>query len=284
MIEFRSRFTDRSHLVVMSIVAAAVSAALVYLFLNINFIPNPASLERGLIDAFIKLLLAIAGVFFGIIITVFTYVLVFFRQSPGDESYGPPFRGFLPLEITWTLIPLAIVVWLSAYGAIVLDKMMAPGPGYQSTQTVYSLGAVVPAEVTVPEPAETELLVNVTASRFTWQFDYPAYGITSYELGVPVNRRVLFRLQSTDVIHSFWVQEWGPKQDAVPGLTTELRITPTKTGEYLVRCSQLCGDGHTYMTAPVHVTSAADFQQWVQQQSPAQPPSGQPPPPVQPQH
>jgi cytochrome c oxidase subunit 2 len=83
---------------------------------------------------------------------------------------------------------------------------------------------------------------------------------------LPVNQRVLFKIQSIDVVHSFWVQEFGPKQDAVPGLTTELRITPNTIGQYFVECSQLCGAGHTDMIAPVSVVTAQDFQTWVQQQ------------------
>jgi heme/copper-type cytochrome/quinol oxidase subunit 2 len=108
--------------------------------------------------------------------------------------------------------------------------------------------------------------IEVTAQRFSWQFFYPAYNVTSFELYVPVNQRLHFVMQSKDVVHSFWVQEWGPKQDIVPGMTTEVRYTPNVIGQYMVECSQLCGYGHTYMTAPVFVTSAADFQTWVTQQ------------------
>lgn len=262
----KRRLQDWHHLLIMCLIMAVLSGSLAYLFLHVNFIPNPASVERGLIDTFVKLLLAIAGVFFGVIITVFAYALIFFRRRVGDEGYGPPIKAFLPLEMTWTLIPLVIVIALSVHGAIVLDEMTAAGAGYRINQTVFSLGAIVRSEMTVQAPTQTEIVVNVTASRFAWQFEYPDYGIQSYELELPVNRRVLFRIQSKDVIHSFWVQEWGPKQDAVPGMTTELRITPTKTGDYEVRCSQLCGDGHTYMTAPVHVVSSDDFDTWVKQQ------------------
>jgi heme/copper-type cytochrome/quinol oxidase subunit 2 len=156
---------------------------------------------------------------------------------------GPPQRGYAPLELIWTLIPLAIVVALGAYGGIVLNNM------------------------TKLPPPQTELEVDVLAFRFGWQFTYPQYGgIQSFDLELQVNRPVLFKIQSKDVVHSFWVQQLGPKQDAVPGLTTELRLTPTQVGQYQVQCSQLCGYGHTYMTAPVQVASAGDFQKWVQQQ------------------
>ena len=101
---------------------------------------------------------------------------------------------------------------------------------------------------------------------YGWQFTYPEYNITTYQLNVPVNQRILIKLQSLDVVHSFWVPQWGPKQDAVPGITTEVRYTPDQMGQFTLYCSQLCGYGHSYMTAPVDVTSLSDFQTWVQQQ------------------
>ncbi len=96
---------------------------------------------------------------------------------------------------------------------------------------------------------------------------------------MPIDQRIQFNFHSKDVIHSFWVQPWGPKQDAVPGLSPVLMITPTELGQYLLQCSQLCGFGHTDMTAPVQVVSAADFSTWVKQQQssspPPTPPTGQ---------
>jgi mono/diheme cytochrome c family protein len=117
-----------------------------------------------------------------------------------------------------------------------------------------------------PGPPQTELEIDVLAFRYGWQFTYPEYNIITYQLNVPVNQRILIKLQSLDVVHSFWVPQWGPKQDAVPGMTTEVRYTPDQIGQFTLYCSQLCGYGHSYMTAPVYVTSLSDFQTWVQQQ------------------
>jgi cytochrome c oxidase subunit II len=247
---------------------ALISGGLAYLFLHIDFVPYPASVERGLIDNFIQVLLAIAGVFFGVIITVLGYSLIFFRRRKGDESDARPIRGNPFLELSWTIIPLAVILVISVYGAVVLDRMDSPGGAPGSTKSIFSLGAFVPGKAAVNSgnTSQTELVVNVTASRFAWQFYYPDYDINSYLLEVPVDVRIRFDIQSKDVVHSFWVQAWGPKQDAVPGLTPVLRITPTEIGQFLVQCSQLCGTDHTDMTAPVSVVSAADFETWVTQQ------------------
>lgn len=234
------RRSGRGHLIAMGIVAAVLSAVLFYVFFRTNIIPLPASRERGEIDTFLRVMFAIGSVFFAIIVTVYSYSLIFFRRPRADAA--PPARGNPALEMTWTLVPLAIVIGLSAVGGAVLARMGQAAP-------------------------QTELQVNVSAFRFGWRFTYPQYGnIASATLELQVDRRVHFEIQSLDVVHSFWVQELGPKQDAVPGMTTELYITPTKTGDYLVECSQLCGYGHTLMVAPVHVVSAADFESWASQQ------------------
>jgi cytochrome c oxidase subunit 2 len=233
---------DWHHILGLCLTIAILSGSLVFLFLRYDVIPYSYSVERGYIDNFLKILLSIAAVVFSIVIGVLGYSLIFFRRKPGDKSEGSPVRGFAPLERAWTIIPLIIVIGLAIYGAVILDKITAPGP------------------------PQTEMEVDVLAFRYGWQFTYPQYNVTSYELNVPVNQRILIKLQSKDVVHSFWVKEWGPKQDAVPGITTQVRYTPTKIGQYTVQCSQLCGSGHTYMTAPAIVISTGDFQNWVKQQ------------------
>jgi len=251
------RRQDWRHLLVICPVIAILSFALVFLFLRVNFIPNAGSTEREAIDSLLKLQFAIAGIFLAIVVTVFTYAIIFFRRRAGDKSDAVPISGNMALEVTWTLIPLAVVAVLGTYGAIVLDR----------------IGGHAPAMT----PDHSELQVDVIAFRFGWMFEYSGAGVRAFELELPVDRPVLFRIQSMDVVHSFWVQEFGPKQDAVPGLTTELRITPTKTGDFQVQCSQLCGSGHTAMVAPVHVVSDSDFQQWLLKQQKMPPKTTTPP-------
>jgi cytochrome c oxidase subunit II len=232
----------KKHLIIAASLAVVLSIGLGYLFYHLDFIPRASSAERTTIDQLLRTLFTIAAVFFSIIVVFFFYSLIFFRRKKGDDSEGAPIRGHSGLEFTWTIIPLAIVLVLGAYGGVVLNRMTQPGT------------------------PQTEMEVDVTAFRYGWKFDYPADKIQSYVLYLPVNQKIVFKIQSLDVVHSFWVQEFGPKQDAVPGLTTELRVTPDKVGQYFVECSQLCGAGHTNMIAPVSVVSPADFQSWAQAQ------------------
>ena len=79
-------------------------------------------------------------------------------------------------------------------------------------------------------------------------------------------------MHALDVIHSFWVPEWRIKKDAVPGITTRAYITPDKTGDFTLVCTELCGFGHSTMRAPVVVEdSQAAFDQWAASQPPIKP-------------
>jgi cytochrome c oxidase subunit 2 len=113
------------------------------------------------------------------------------------------------------------------------------------------------------------MVVDVYSQQYEWHFDYPETGTTSRELHVPVNRQIEFRMHALDVIHSFWVPEWRIKKDNVPGITTRAYITPTKTGDFTLVCTELCGIGHSTMRAPVVVEpSQTAWQQWASSQPP----------------
>ena len=109
-------------------------------------------------------------------------------------------------------------------------------------------------------------MVKVIAQQWTFQFQYPDYGIVTTDLILPVGKQVDLQMTSRDVIHGFWIPEFRVKQDLVPGRTTDLRITPTLIGDYKVRCSVLCGTKHANMVRNVSVLSQVEFDAWVKQQ------------------
>lgn len=210
-----NRFSNKKHLLITSLIAAVISGGMAFTFFHFDFIPHPDSVQRQSIDLTLRILFSIGSVFFTVVVTFFAYSLIVFRRRPGDDTPGAPIRGNAGLEIAWTLIPLITVSVLSVYGAYVLNK-------------------IAPINAPPATPINGELEVDVTAFRFAWQFQYPQYGIQSFELGVPVNRPLLIRLQSRDVIHSFWVPQWGVKQDVVPGLVTAAQYTPDVIGKFQV--------------------------------------------------
>jgi cytochrome c oxidase subunit 2 len=111
------------------------------------------------------------------------------------------------------------------------------------------------------------LVVCVTAQQFSWLFKYPDYGNASSSiLRLPIHTTVQLQLQSLDVIHSFWVPQFGQKQDAVPGLLTKLVITPTRLGTFPVICTELCGLGHALMRSESMVLTGDKFAAWTKSQ------------------
>ena len=178
---------------------------------------------------------------FAIVAAIIVYCVLKFRAAPDDERDGPPVHGHTGLEIAWTAVPAVLVTAISIVSAIVLAQNEDAG--------------------------DNPLRVNVTAAQFAWSFEYPAEngegGLRSGELVLPVGRTVRLRLNANDVIHSFWVPEFGQKSDAVPGIDTHLVITPTRIGSYSVVCTELCGLGHSTMRAPVAVVSEEDYDAFI---------------------
>jgi cytochrome c oxidase subunit 2 len=208
--------------------------------LRVNAVRNIASAQSGDINHVLKVLVAIGMPIMVTVLVGLAFALIFFRQGENGAATTYQISSMPRLEAAWTFIPLVIVIGGSVFGSVMLEKMVKPNPG--------------------------EMQIHVVASRYLFQFQYPTTGIKSFELVVPVGQEIHFSLTSLDVVHDFWVYEWGPKEDCIPGMVTELRITPTEIGNFTVVCSQLCGPEHTYMTAPVRVLSQSDYNAWVQQQ------------------
>jgi len=110
-----------------------------------------------------------------------------------------------------------------------------------------------------------ELVVNVTGEQFAWSFDYPAENVKSNELVLPVDRPVHFEIHAKDVLHSFWVPAFRMKQDAVPGIDTQTRVTPNREGTFEVVCAELCGIGHSTMRQQVRVVPDSEWEAWVEE-------------------
>ncbi len=230
------------HFVIAGILVILVSFLTYFGLTAIGLMPVEASAQSLIVDKLWNWDLMALSFLFAIIMVPLVYSLIVFRRRKGDTSDAKHEEGNTTLEISWTIAPLLLV-------------------------TVYAyLGAYTLGETRLPDP--TAMVVQVTAHQWDWSFQYPE-GFSSNELHLPVNKQVLFKMQSLDVIHSFWVPEFRLKQDVLPGRFTELRITPILLGNYKVRCAELCGLRHAYMEAPVIVTSQADYDAWAKQQAAA---------------
>ncbi len=231
------------HFVIAGILVI-VGAILTYAGLTaVHLMPVEASVQSISIDWLFNLELITISFLFALIVVPMIYSLIVFRRRRGDNTDAEHIEGNVPLEITWTVVPLILVVVFAYLGA-------------------YSLG-----ETRRVDP--NAMIIKVTGFQWAWKFDYPDFGFSSDQLYLPVDKQVVLQMESPDVIHSFWVPEFRIKQDVVPGRITQYRITPNLIGSYKVRCSELCGISHAYMEAPVNVVSQQDFDSWTAQQKAA---------------
>jgi cytochrome c oxidase subunit 2 len=120
----------------------------------------------------------------------------------------------------------------------------------------------------VPENA---LVLEVTGRQWWWQieYDHPDQSrriTTANEIVIPVGRPVQIRLQSTDVIHSFWVPNLHGKQDLIPGREGKIVLQADKPGVYRGQCAEFCGQQHAKMALWVNAVPQADFERWAEVQ------------------
>ena len=217
-------------------VVAGTLASLVAVL--IPWLPTSASEEMDRIEFTFWFTTVICIAVFAVVAAAILYSVLKFRVQPEDDTDGPPIHGHTGLEIWWTAIPAVLVTAISIVSAIVLAKNDDAG--------------------------SNPLRIAVTAQQFAWKFEYPGEpGVTSGELVLPVGEAAKLTLRSLDVIHAFWVPEFGQKSDAVPGIETTLVITPTRKGEYSIVCTELCGLGHATMRGPVRVVERAEYEQFL---------------------
>lgn len=230
-------------------VAALLTLVISVVMVNIDWLGMDGSTEKGSIVTLLNVMIVLSSLVFAVVMVMMVYAIWKYRAKPGDESDGEPIHGNTKLEIIWTVIPTIIVLFAGVYSTIVLNDIEAE--------------------------ASDQMEVDVTAQQFAWRFDYPEQGVTSNELHVPTGTQLVLHLNALDVIHSFWVPEWGIKRDLVPGsdlpggddIDNIVRVTPDVEGTYSVVCTELCGWGHATMRAAAVVESQDDFDAWAADQA-----------------
>jgi cytochrome c oxidase subunit 2 len=143
------------------------------------------------------------------------------------------------------LVPTVVLAGLLAYGLSILPGLVAPAP-------------------------RGSLRVHVSGEQWWWRVRYatPNGGTVELanEIRLPVGEPVQFVLDSSNVIHSFWIPSLGGKRDMIPGRVTHLALTPTRTGTFRGVCAEYCGTSHALMAFDVVVMEKAEFALWLQQQ------------------
>jgi cytochrome c oxidase subunit II len=224
----------------MVLVGVAVGGALALVAVLIPWLPSADSDEAGPVDQVYWFVTIICIVIFALVAGVSVYAVWKFRAAPDDEDDGSPIHGHTGLEVVWTAVPAALVTAISVYSGVVLTQIER-----------------IPTDHRV---------VEVSAQQFAWSFTYPEAKVTSGQLTLPIGEPVELQLTARDVIHSFWVPEWRMKEDAVPGVATNVVITPSKLGTFTVVCTELCGLGHATMRAKAVVLTKQGYDDWLREQ------------------
>jgi len=251
--------------------AAAMWSAPAAAAWTMNLRQGVTELSREIYDLHMLILwicVAIAVAVFGVMI----YSIATFRKSKGAVSAS--FDHNTKAEIIWTVIPVAILVAMAVPAARTLVK--------------------------IDDTSGAELTVKATGYQWKWQYDYVDDGVSFFStlsqasnearqldsgidvnkvehylldvdnpLVVPVDTKVRMLVTAADVIHNWWVPDFGMKKDAIPGFINELWFKADKVGTYRGQCAELCGRDHGFMPIVVRVVEQAEYDSWLESQKAA---------------
>jgi cytochrome c oxidase subunit 2 len=214
---------------------------------------NPHSPQTQIIARLLANVLILAAIVFLVVAGLVTYGVVRYRAKKGIASAIEPAPSFgsRPIEIAWTVIPIVILTGLFIVTVRAMARIDAPS-----------------------EPGRTPDLI-ITGHQWWWDARYPNGVLAPSEIHIPVGHRLLAEVDSTDVIHDFWVPQLARKIDAVPGRPAYVWLEADTPGTYRGECSEFCGADHARMHLLVIAESDAEYSAWLQQQS--QPARSQPP-------
>jgi cytochrome c oxidase subunit 2 len=219
-----------------------------------------------------KIILYIAAVVFVIVEGALVYSVYKFRAR--KVSSAAQIHGNTRLEIGWTLAAAVILVVLTVVTFVKLPAIINP-PNSSGA------GRLLSASVTAPSPPSgKKLTICVQGRQYIWRYTYGngclnnAFAAKlpySYQkMYVPAQTTIVLDIQSSDVIHSWWVPSLGGKVDAVPGYVTYTWFKAPHAGAlYHGQCAQLCGRQHAFMTALVKVLTPAQYSRWLSAQAQA---------------
>ena len=207
-------------------------------------------------------------VLFVVVFGIMIYSMIKHRKSVGHQP--AKFTGPTgTVQWLWALVPFAILLFI--------DYVLMGIPAYH---------AVIDMEDT---RTKADMVLKVTGMQWKWQYEYPDSGIKylstmstpreqiankeakgeHYLLEVdnpvvlPVGKKVRILLTSTDVIHTWWVPQFGVKRDAIPGFLRETWVKIEQPGTYRGQCAELCGKDHGFMPVVVHAVPESEYLAWV---------------------
>lgn len=226
---------------------------------GMGFQPAATELARDIhwLDGMINVIIAAICLF---VLALIVIVIVRYNQRANPKP--ATFTHHSAIEVTWTIVPVFILIFIGAFSLPVLFKQQQ-----------------------IPEG---EVVIKATGHQWYWSYEYPDHDVafdsfmlaredlaehgynpdeyllaTDTAVVVPVGKTVVVQVTASDVIHSWTIPAFGVKQDAVPGRLAQLWFKAEKEGIYFGQCSELCGKDHSYMPITVKVVSEAAFDAWL---------------------
>lgn len=176
-----------------------------------------------------------------VVLIVYVTVLIRFRKKKGKEDFIPKqVEGHKGLETVWTIIPIILLIIIAV----------------PTTIATFSLADTA--------GQKDQLNIDVTGNQYWWHFNYKGQEIqTSEDLYIPAGEKVYLNMQSSDVIHSFWVPSIAGKMDVNPENENTMYIEANEEGVYWGKCAEFCGPSHSLMDFKIIAVSPDEFDQWV---------------------
>ena len=225
-----------------------------------SWLPVQASNAAPLVDGLFRFETGVGTFVFLAVASVMAWVVLVNRAAKYDESDAEPVEGNTRLEVIWTAIPFLLVMAIAVYAIQVNSRLGILGPmeHIHARSPVEQAGGYRGDRLPAAQ-------VEVIARQWSWEFRYPAAGVSSTELHLAVDQPVTFRLVSDDVLHGFYVPAFRLKQDVIPGRAIDFSLTPTREGRYRLRDSQFSGTWFAANQADVVVESREAHQAWLKQ-------------------
>lgn len=190
----------------------------------------------------LKLTLWLAAAIGTIVAVASVYVVVRFRERPGQKGEPEQIEGSAKLEIAWTLIPI-----------LILSIVAVP-----TVQAAFKLA----------QPPGDAIHVRAIANQWWFAFEYEDEGfVEGNELVIPVGRAVALTLESNDVIHSFWIPQLAGKVDHIPNRKNSMWIQADRPGLFFGQCAEFCGLQHAKMRFRVRAVPAEEYDAWVERRT-----------------
>jgi len=176
----------------------------------------------------------------GIFVAIFHFITKYRAKSrAANEIADKSAEHNTALEITWSVLPLFVVIALFVWGF----------KGFMYLRT----------------PPKDAMELHANAQKWKWTFDYkcPTGNLTDDTLHVPIDRPVRMLISSVDVLHALYIPSFRTKMDAVPGRYTDMWFQGTRAGDYPIFCAEYCGTSHSDMLSHVIVHPAGEYEKWL---------------------